>query len=43
MEKTKLKGPGLEKRLSMKGSKEKNKRLGTCRKDQEHQARVKNM
>jgi hypothetical protein len=43
MEKTRLKGPGLEKRLGMKGSKEKNKGLGACRKDREYHAHVKNM
>lgn len=43
MENTRLKGPRFEKRLGMKGSKEKNKGLGTCKKDQEHHACIKSM
>ncbi len=43
MEKTRLKGSKLEKRPGMKGSKEKNKRLGAWRKDRKHKACVKSM
>jgi hypothetical protein len=44
MERTKFKGPGLTRRLDMKGSKRKiEKGPCICREDQENRARVKNM
>jgi hypothetical protein len=43
MEKTRFKGPRLEKRPGMKGLKEKKKGPGICKEDREHQEHVKNM
>jgi hypothetical protein len=43
MEKTRLKGLGLERRSSMKGLKEKKKGPSAYKKDRKHQAHIKSM